>query len=263
MTSKIHSTAIIDKNAKIADDVEIGPYTIIGKNVIIGKKSKIFSHVIIDGNTKIGINNQIYPFTSIGLKPQHLKYSGEITELIIGDNNTFRENVTIHPGTNVGTKKTIIGNGNFFMVGSHIAHDCIVGNNNVMSNSTSLAGHVIMGNNIVLAGYVLVHQFCRIGDFAFAGMGAALNQDLPPYLLATGSFAKTHGLNREGLRRNNFDQKKINALHKAYKLIFRSSNNPTNTNELDILCQEYKEVLKLLNFIEKSDRGVIQSSKQE
>jgi UDP-N-acetylglucosamine acyltransferase len=132
-----------------------------------------------------------------------------------------------------------------------------------MSNATSLAGHVEIGNNIVLAGYVLVHQFCKIGDYSFAGMGAALNQDLPPYLLATGSFAKTHGLNREGLRRNNFEQITINALHKAYKLIFRSSNNPKNTNELEILSKEYKEVSNLLNFIEKSDRGVIQSSKQE
>ena len=145
----------------------------------------------------------------------------------------------------------------------HIAHDCLIGNNNVMSNATSLAGHVEIGSNTVLAGYVLVHQFCRIGDYSFAGMGAALNQDLPPYLLATGSFAKTHGLNREGLRRNNFDQKKINSLHKAYKLIFRSSNNPKNTNELETLSKEHEEVQKLLNFIEQSERGVIQSSKQD
>ena len=123
--------------------------------------------------------------------------------------------------------------------------------------------HNLKGNNIVLAGYVLVHQFCRIGNYSFAGMGAALNQDLPPYLLATGSFAKTHGLNREGLRRNNFDQNTINALHKAYKLIFRSSNNPTNTKELEALSKDYKEVSELLNFIEKSERGVIQSSKQD
>jgi len=262
--SKIHPTAIIHPSSKIDSSVEIGAYSIIGENVSIDSNTIIGPHVVISGNCDIGKENKIYQFASIAEIPQDKKYEGEDCRLIIGSGNTIREYCTINRGTKAGGKsETRVGDNNWIMAYVHIAHDCIVGNNNVMSNSTSLAGHVIMGNNIVLAGYVLVHQFCRIGDFAFAGMGAALNQDLPPYLLATGSFAKTHGLNREGLRRNNFDQKKINALHKAYKLIFRSSNNPTNTNELDILCQEYEEVSKLLNFIEKSDRGVIQSSKQE
>ena len=261
---KIHPTAIIHPSSKIDSSVEIGAYSIIGENVSIDSNTIIGPHVVISGNCDIGKENKIYQFASIAEIPQDKKYEGEDCRLIIGSGNTIREYCTINRGTKAGGKsETRVGDNNWIMAYVHIAHDCIVGNNNVMSNSTSLAGHVIMGNNIVLAGYVLVHQFCRIGDFAFAGMGAALNQDLPPYLLATGSFAKTHGLNREGLRRNNFDQKKINALHKAYKLIFRSSNNPTNTNELDILCQEYEEVSKLLNFIEKSDRGVIQSSKQE
>tara|TARA_B100001996_G_scaffold371690_1_gene347295 strand:+ start:699 stop:1532 length:834 start_codon:yes stop_codon:yes gene_type:complete len=262
--SKIHSTAIIDSSCEIDSSVEIGAYSVIGKNVSISENTIIGPHVVISSNCDIGKNNKIYQFSSISEIPQDKKYDGEDCKLIIGSGNTIREYCTINRGTKAGGKSvTEVGDNNWIMAYVHIAHDCIIGNDNVMSNATSLAGHVEMGNNIVLAGYVLVHQFCKIGDYAFAGMGAALNQDLPPYLLATGSFAKTHGLNREGLRRNNFDQKTINSLHKAYKLIFRSSNNPTNTKELENLSKEYEEVSRLLNFIEKSDRGVVQSSKEE
>jgi UDP-N-acetylglucosamine acyltransferase len=262
--SKIHSTAIVDSSCEIDSSVEIGAYTVIGKNVNIDKNTIIGPHVVISSDCEIGKDNKIYQFSSISEIPQDKKFKGENSKLIIGSGNTIREYCTINRGTKAGGNSiTSVGDNNWIMAYVHIAHDCLIGNNNVMSNATSLAGHVEIGNNIVLAGYVLVHQFCKIGDYSFAGMGAALNQDLPPYLLATGSFAKTHGLNREGLRRNNFEQITINALHKAYKLIFRSSNNPKNTNELEILSKEYKEVSNLLNFIEKSDRGVIQSSKQE
>ena len=262
--SKIHPTAIIDKSCNIHSSVEIGAYTVIGKNVSIGEDTVIGPHVVITSDCEIGEKNKIYQFASLAEIPQDKKYEGEDCKLIIGSGNTIREYCTINRGTKAGGKSiTRVGNNNWIMAYVHIAHDCTVGNNNVMSNATSLAGHVEMGDNIVLAGYVLIHQFCRIGNFSFAGMGAALNQDLPPYLLATGSFAKTHGLNREGLRRNNFNQQTINALHKAYKLIFRSSNNPTNTKELESLSKDFNEVSNLLNFIEKSDRGVIQSSKQD
>jgi UDP-N-acetylglucosamine acyltransferase len=254
----------VDSSCEIDSSVEIGAYTVIGKNVNIDKNTIIGPHVVISSDCEIGKDNKIYQFSSISEIPQDKKFKGENSKLIIGSGNTIREYCTINRGTKDGGNSiTSVGDNNWIMAYVHIAHDCLIGNNNVMSNATSLAGHVEIGNNIVLAGYVLVHQFCKIGDYSFAGMGAALNQDLPPYLLATGSFAKTHGLNREGLRRNNFEQITINALHKAYKLIFRSSNNPKNTNELEILSKEYKEVSNLLNFIEKSDRGVIQSSKQE
>ena len=260
----IHPTAIIDSTSDLDSSVKVGAYSVIGKNVCIDKNTVIGPHVVISSDCEIGQNNNIYQFASISEIPQDKKYKGEDCKLIIGSGNTIREYCTINRGTKAGGESiTKVGDDNWIMAYVHIAHDCVIGNSNVMSNATSLAGHVIMGSNIVLAGYVLVHQFCKIGDYSFAGMGAALNQDLPPYLLATGSFAKTHGLNREGLRRNNFDQKKINALHKAYKLIFRSSNNPTNIKELENLCKEHTEVLNLLNFVEQSDRGVIQSAKQE
>ena len=262
--SKIHSTAIIDPSCEIDPTVEIGAYSVIGKNVTIDKDTFIGPHVVISSNCDIGKNNKIYQFSSLSEIPQDKKYKGEKCKLVIGSGNTIREYCTINRGTKAGGQSiTKVGDNNWIMAYVHIAHDCIIGNNNVMSNATSLAGHVEMGNNIVLAGYVLVHQFCRIGDYSFAGMGAALNQDMPPYLLATGSFAKTHGLNREGLRRNDFDQKTINSLHKAYKLIFRSSNNPANTKELEDLSKQYKEISHLLNFIDQSERGVIQSSKQD
>ncbi len=262
--SNIHPTAIIDSKADLDSSVQVGAYSVIGKNVCIDKNTVIGPHVVVSSDCEIGQNNKIYQFSSISEIPQDKKFNGEECKLIIGSGNTIREYCTINRGTKAGGESvTKVGDNNWIMAYVHIAHDCIIGNSNVMSNATSLAGHVIMGSNIVLAGYVLVHQFCKIGDYSFAGMGAALNQDLPPYLLATGSFAKTHGLNREGLRRNNFDQKKINALHKAYKLIFRSSNNPTNIKELENLCKEYTEVSNLLNFVEQSDRGVIQSSKQD
>ena len=261
--SKIHPTAIIDHSSELDSSVTVGAYSVIGKNVKIDKNTVIGPHVVISSDCEIGESNKIYQFASISEIPQDKKYGGEDCKLIIGSGNTIREYCTINRGTKAGGSVTQVGNNNWIMAYVHIAHDCIIGNDNIMSNSTSLAGHVQIGNNAVLAGYVLIHQFCRVGDFSFAGMGAALNQDLPPYLLATGSFAKTHGLNREGLRRNNFNQKTINSLHKAYKLIFRSSNNPSNTNELENLSKEYNEVSNLLNFIEQSKRGVVQSSKEE
>lgn len=259
--SNIHPTAIIDSSSSLDSSVKVGPYSIIGKNIVIGKDTIIGPHVVIESNCEIGDNNKIYQFSSIGEIPQDKKYEGEECKLIIGSNNTIRESCTINRGTKAGGKATTsIGDNNWIMAYVHIAHDCLVGNNNIMSNATSLAGHVEIGNFATLAGYVLVHQFCRIGDYAFAGMGAALNQDLPPYLLATGSFAKTYGLNKEGLKRNNFSEGAINALHKAYKLVFRSSNNPINTEELTSLSKEHEEVSNLLTFIDESKRGVVQSS---
>ena len=172
--SKIHSTAIIHQSCDIDPSVEIGAYSIIGKNVSIDENTVIGPHVVITGDCDIGKDNKIYQFSSISEIPQDKKYNGERCKLIIGSGNTIREYCTINRGTEAGGNSiTQVGDNNWIMAYVHIAHDCIIGNNNIMSNATSLAGHVEMGNNIVLVGYVLVHQFCRIGDYAFAGMGAA------------------------------------------------------------------------------------------
>ena len=220
MSKQIHPTSIIHNGSEIEDNVIIGPYSIIGPNVKINKNTKIHSHVIIVGNTTIGFNNEIYPFSAIGSDPQHLKYNGELTELIIGNHNIFREHVTIHPGTNVGTKKTIIGNNGFFMVGSHVAHDCIVGNNVVFVNNAVIGGHVEISDYVYLGGQSAVHQFCRIGKHAIIGAGTTIDGDVIPFTSVVGSRGYLSGLNLVGLKRRSFKKEEIKTLRNVYRLLF-------------------------------------------
>ena len=259
MKNSIHPTAIVDKNASIADNVTIGPYTIIGPNVVIGKNSFIHSHVIIDGNTKIGDDNEIYPSAIIGLKPQHLKYSGELTKLIIGNNNIFRENVTVHPGTLLGTKETIIGSNNFFMVGSHVAHDCLVGNNTVFVNNAVIGGHVEIGDFAYLGGQRAVHQFCRIGKHAIIGAGTTIDGDVIPYTSVIGSRGHLSGLNLVGLRRRSFKKDDIKKLRNVYRLLFAPEG--TFNERLSEVSDNYKKdvlINDILVFLEdNSNRPLI------
>ena len=220
MNNIIHSTSIIHNSSKIGKNVSIGAYSIIGPNVIIEDNSKIHSHVLVDGNTHIGSNNEIYPFAVIGSNPQHLKYEGEMTKLIIGNNNVFREHVTIHPGTNVGTKKTIIGDNGFFMVGSHVAHDCLVGNNVVFVNNAVIGGHVEISDYVYLGGQSAVHQYCRIGQHAIIGAGTTIDGDVIPFTSAIGSRGYLSGLNLVGLKRRSFKKDEIKVLRNVYRLLF-------------------------------------------
>ena len=220
MKSKVHQTSILNKGCEIGKNVSIGAFSIIGPNVKIGDNSKIHSHVLIDGNTTIGLNNEIYPFSVIGSNPQHLKFEGEITELIIGNNNIFREHVTVHPGTNVGTKKTIIGNNGFFMVGSHVAHDCIVGDNVVFVNNAVIGGHVEISDYVYLGGQSAVHQYCRIGKHAIIGAGTTIDGDVIPFTSVIGSRGFLSGLNLVGLKRRSFKKDEIKILRNAYRLLF-------------------------------------------
>ena len=220
MKNLIHHTAIIHQGAEIDHNVSIGPYSIIGPNVKIGKNSSVFSHVIIDGYTEIGTGNQIYPFSVIGSNPQHYKYSGEITKLSIGDNNVIREHVTIHPGTEVGTKITKIGNNGFFMVGSHIAHDCEVGDNVIFVNNAVIGGHVKISDYVYLGGQSAVHQFCRIGKHAIIGAGTTIDGDVIPFTSVVGSRGFLSGLNLVGLKRRSFTKEQIKILRNVYRLLF-------------------------------------------
>ncbi|MDC3072289.1 acyl-ACP--UDP-N-acetylglucosamine O-acyltransferase [bacterium] len=220
MKGYVHPTAIINKNTKISDKVSIGAYSVIGENVTIEDNTVIHSHVVIDGYTKIGFNNQIYPFSVIGLKPQHLKYSGEVTELLIGNNNIIREHVTIHPGTELGIKKTIIGSNGFFMVGSHVAHDCVVGNNVVFVNNAVIGGHVEISDYVYLGGHSAVHQFCRIGKHAIVGAGTTIDGDVIPFTSVVGSRGFLSGLNLVGLKRRSFSKSEIKILRNVYRLLF-------------------------------------------
>ena len=259
MSKQIHPTSIIHNGSEIEDNVIIGPYSIIGPNVKINKNTKIHSHVIIVGNTTIGFNNEIYPFSAIGSDPQHLKYDGELTELIIGNHNIFREHVTIHPGTNVGTKKTIIGNNGFFMVGSHVAHDCIVGNNVVFVNNAVIGGHVEISDYVYLGGQSAVHQFCRIGKHAIIGAGTTIDGDVIPYTSVIGSRGHLSGLNLVGLRRRSFKKNDIKKLRNVYRLLFAPEG--TFNERLSEVSDNYKNddlIKDILVFLEdNSNRPLI------
>ncbi len=255
--SGIHPTAIVDSSAEIDNSVSIGPYSIIGPDVKIAKNTSVGPHVVIGGSTSIGSGNRIFQFSSIGEIPQDKKYHGENSALIIGNDNTIREYVTINRGTEEDQGYTKIGDRNWIMAYVHIAHDCNVENDITFANGATLAGHVTVEEFAILGGFTLVHQFCRIGAYSFCAMGTALNRDLPPYLMASGNYASTHGLNKEGLHRHGFSDDCIRALHKSYKLIIRSKHSKNeNLAEVKSLAEQYPEVERFIDFINSSKRGV-------
>ncbi|NTW60550.1 MAG: acyl-ACP--UDP-N-acetylglucosamine O-acyltransferase [Nitrospirae bacterium] len=253
----IHPTAIIHPRACIADDVAIGPYTVIGEHVSIGKGTRISSHVLIEGWTTIGERNQILSFSSVGTPPQDIGYKNEETYLIIGNDNVIRECATIHRATTKEDRKTEIGNGNFLMAYSHVAHDCKLGNNIIMANSVALGGHIVIGDYAILGGIVAVHQFVRIGSYAIIGGQSAVSQDIPPYVSAAGNRAKLYGLNLVGLKRRSFSDETINTLKKVYKIIFRSAL--TQEEACLRVTGEFpgsREAMQLVEFMKSSKRGV-------
>ena len=254
----IHPTALIDPSAKLADSVEIGAYSIIGADVEIGEKTWIGPHVVIQGPSKIGAENKFFQFSSIGEIPQDKKFHDETSYLEIGDRNTIREFATINRGTDDGGGTTRIGNDNWLMAYIHIAHDCQIGSNTIFANNASLAGHAVIEDFVILGGFTLVHQFCKIGQHAFCGMGSAISKDIPPYLMVNGSPAHAHGLNIEGIKRKGFSKESIKALREAYKIIYRSHNTvEVAKTELKSLASEFSEVENMLTFLEQSERGIL------
>ena len=253
----IHDTSIVDKNAKIGSNVEIGPYCIIGPNVKIADNNKLHSHVNISGNTKIGEGNTFYPFCSIGNDPQDLKFSGENTELTIGNGNKIREYVTMNPGTAGGGKKTIVGNNCLFMVSSHIAHDCIVGDNVILANNVPLGGHAIIEDGVIIGGNSAVQQFTRIGRGAMIGGMCGVVRDVIPYGIALGNRSVLQGLNLIGLRRKNLDNKDIMKLSEAYKIIFKNENFLKNIDELDESFMKITMVKEVVDFLTKDKKRPI------
>ena len=254
----IHPTAIIDPAARLHESVEVGAYSIIGADVEIGADSWIGPHVVIQGPTKIGRENRIFQFASIGEIPQDKKFHGEVSYLEIGDRNTIREFATINRGTEDGGDITRIGDDNWLMAYIHIAHDCKVGNNTIFANNASLAGHVIVEDFAILGGFTLVHQFCRVGQHAFCGMGSAISKDVPPYVMVNGSPAHAHGLNLEGIKRRGFDKDTLKALREAYKIIYRSQNTVEQAKEkLVKLATAFPQVNNMLEFLDKSERGIL------
>jgi len=253
----IHKTAIIDPKAKISENVKIGPYSVIGPEVEIGKSTIINSHVNITGKTKIGQNNKIYPFASIGNDPQDLKFKGEETRLEIGNNNKIREYVTINPGTEGGGGLTKIGNNCLFMVSSHIAHDCLVGDNVILANNVPLGGHAHIDDNVIIGGNSAVQQFTRVGKFAMIGGMCGVVRDVIPYGIAHGNRSILQGLNLIGLRRKNIPNKDIITLSEAYKMIFKNENLTENLSSLSNEFKKNKLVTEVVEFIEKDKKRPI------
>lgn len=254
----VHSEAIIHPKAKLADDVQVGPWTTIGPDVEIGAGTVIESHVVIKGPARIGCNNHIYQFSSVGEDTPDLKYNGEPTRLIIGNNNIIREGVTIHRGTIQDRSETIIGDDNLIMAYVHIGHDSIVGNHCILVNNTALAGHVDVGDWAILSGFTLVHQFCSIGAHSFTGMGTAVGKDLPAYVIANGSPASAKSINVEGLRRRGFSKPDIATILRAFKVIYRRGLTVEEALlQLQDLARTCEHVYPLIESLKSSTRGIV------
>lgn len=254
----IDPRAVVDAAADIADGVRIGPYTIIGPEVVIGSGTWIGPHVVINGPTRIGAGNRIYQFASIGEDAQDKKYHGEPGRLEIGDGNVIREYVSINRGTGHGGGVTRLGDRNWVMASCHIAHDCQVGNDTTFANGASLAGHVTIENHATLGGYTLVHQFCVIGAYVFTSFGSVISKDVPPYMTVAGNPARARGLNKEGLKRNAFPEDTLKTLQQAYRALYRSGGAPNEQLEqLRKQAERDTHVGLLVSFLEQHRRGII------
>ncbi|MEJ2128024.1 MAG: acyl-ACP--UDP-N-acetylglucosamine O-acyltransferase [Woeseiaceae bacterium] len=253
----IHATAIISDKSRIADDVEIGPYSIVGDGVEIGSGTRIDSHVVINGPTIIGSDNHIYQFASIGDDPQDKKYADEPTTLRIGDRNTIREFCTISRGTTQDKGETILGDDNWIMAYVHIAHDCVIGDKTIMANNATLAGHVHVGDWVIFGGFSGAHQFCHIGAHAFVGMYAGVNRDVPAYTTVSGMPAAPRGINSEGLKRRGFDAGQIRNIKDAYRLVYRKGLKLNEAiEEIAARCESQPELQLFLDSLRSSERGL-------
>ena len=254
----IHPTAVVDKRAKLAKGVAVGPYTVIDGDVEVGEGTTIGAHNVITGHTKIGRDNRIFHFCSIGEANQDKKYRGEPTRLEIGDGNTIREYVTINRGTAADAGVTRVGNDNWIMANVHFAHDCQVGSHTIFANCTQLAGHVTIEDWVILGGFTGVHQHVRVGAHSFTGIGTHLTQDLPPYVTAAGEEGRPDGLNTNGLKRRGFTPEALAALKRAYRTLYRSGLSLEDAKrELEAQAATSPEVRRFVDFIGTSKRGIV------
>ena len=253
----IHPSAVIADDAILAPDVQVGPYAIIGAKVELGPGCIIGPHVVINGPTRMGRENRVFQFASIGEGPQDHSYKGEDTRLEVGDRNTFREYVTVHRGTVKDRGVTRIGSDNFFLAYSHVAHDCAVGNHCVLSTFVGLAGHVELGDWVNLSAYSGVHQFCKIGAHAFLANNTGATYDIPPYVTAEGRPAVPRIVNEIGLKRRGFAPDQIRNIRNAFRVLYRSGLKLTEaTEQLKELAQTQPEVQVIVEFLERSERGI-------
>ncbi len=255
---EIHPSAVVSSLAELGPGVRIGPYCTIGEHVVVGADTIIGAHVIIEGHTNIGERNRISPFSVIGTPPQDIGYRGEDTRVIIGNDNIFREYVSINRATTKEEWKTVIGSNNYLMAYSHVAHDCVLGDYIVMANAATLGGHIKVGDHSTLGGLSAVHQFVRLGSYSFLGGASGLVKDLPPFMIGAGSRAKLYGINQKGLSRGGFSREKIDALKRAYRILWKENKKfEEGVRQVQGEIDVFPELNILLKFFDGSKRGIL------
>lgn len=246
----IHPTAIIEEGAALGADVEIGAYAHVGGHVTLEEGVRLHSHVVVTGHTTIGTGTEVHPFAVLGGRPQHNAYKGETTTLRIGKRNQIREHVTMHPGTVQGHGETRVGDDGLFMVGAHVAHDCILGSNVIMANNATLGGHITIGDFVFLSGLCAVHQFCRIGSYSFLGGGGILTTDVIPYGTAIGNHATLEGLNIVGMKRRGMKRETMHAIRSAYRMLFAAEGTlKERLEDATSLFSDVPEVMQIIDFM--------------
>ncbi len=256
---RIHPTAIVASTAIVPESCSIGPYSTVGANVILGEDCELVSHVVLDGNLTTGARNRFFSFACVGVAPQDLKYRGEPTGATLGDDNTIRECVTISRGTAGGGGTTRVGSHCLIMAYTHIGHDSVIGDHCILANAATLAGHVIVEDYASVGALNQVHQFCRIGKYAYTGGGTTVTQDVLPYSLTSAKReTQAYGLNKVGLERRGFDRERLRAIQHAYRLLLAAKMNTTQAiQKLKDEGIETDDVAYLVQFIESSERGVL------
>lgn len=253
---KVHHTSLVSPEARLGENVTIGPYSIIESGVVVGAHTEIREHVIIRSGVSIGTHSRIHPFTVVGEEPQHLKYQGEPTLVKIGNQVTLREGVTVHRGTVFGRFETTVGDGTLIMAYSHVAHDCVVGNDVILANAVQLAGHVEIGSGVTIGGHSAVAQFLRIGSHCYIGGGSVIRKDVLPFLLGKGSDFEVQGVNTVGLTRKGFSDESIRRLRSAYRILFlQKLTVPQALEKISVELGDSGEIREFLDFIKMSKNG--------
>ncbi len=255
----IHPSAVVAPGAELGQGVAIGAYAVIGEGVVLGDRTSVGNHATVEGPAVFGQDNRIFPHAALGFEPQDLKYRGEPTRLVVGERNVFREFSTVQRGTATGGGETVVGDDNYFMNYTHVGHDNRIGSKVVMANCAVLAGHVEVGSNAKIGAFNAVHQFCRVGAFAFLGAYTGCRQDVLPFCRTDGlENPKTYGINTIGLKRSGFSDERVEALQKAYRLLVKSKLNTSQA--LERIAEELQgqpDVNELVQFIQSSERGFI------
>jgi UDP-N-acetylglucosamine acyltransferase len=256
----IHPTSVVDRSAVLGDDIHVGPNCYVGPKAILGNGCRLHNNVTIVGHTRVGAGNEFFPSCVIGTAPQDLKYRGTDTQVVIGEDNVFREQVTVHAGTEVAGGVTQIGSHNRFLVGSHIAHDCIIGNHCILANGVQLAGHCCLEDRVTMGGIIGVHHFVTIGTLSYIAGMSRLTVDAPPYMIMAGYSARVRGVNSEGLSRWGFAEDRVQRMREVYKLLFSrraTAEGRTVLEKIASLEQDGRaneDVQYLCDFIKRSSR---------